>query len=155
VSYYHLSRRYNGYEGTFDEFFDLFLWSLAVFVWRLTVPDSPANYVAFVVLATCGVQTLFNFNPLLKLDGYYLLSDWLDAPNLRQVLLAPGQFTFGGHGPARLPGPLGRLRLRQASLAPETGPWPPRAGRCSSGFASPGSGRAAGGDPGRAGPVGA
>jgi multidrug efflux pump subunit AcrA (membrane-fusion protein) len=31
-----------------------------------------------------GVQTLFNFNPLIKLDGYYLLSDWLEIPNLQQ-----------------------------------------------------------------------
>jgi multidrug efflux pump subunit AcrA (membrane-fusion protein) len=30
------------------------------------------------------VQTLFNFNPLIKLDGYYLLSDWLAIPNLQQ-----------------------------------------------------------------------
>jgi putative peptide zinc metalloprotease protein len=29
------------------------------------------------------VTFLFNFNPLIKLDGYYLLSDWLDIPNLR------------------------------------------------------------------------
>src|SRR5207247_2182365 len=28
--------------------------------------------------------SLFNLNPLIKLDGYYLLSDWLDVPNLRQ-----------------------------------------------------------------------
>src|SRR5262249_24607124 len=62
----------------------LFLWALAVFVWRLTTPDSLINYLAFVVLSACGVQTLFNFNPLLKLDGYYLLSDWLEVPNLQQ-----------------------------------------------------------------------
>ena len=37
-----------------------------------------------MVLSVCGVQTLFNFNPLLKLDGYYLLSDWLEVPNLQQ-----------------------------------------------------------------------
>src|SRR5205085_829876 len=65
-------------------YFELFLWALAVFVWRLTTPDSLVNYVAFVVLSACGVQTLFNFNPLLKLDGYYLLSDWVEVPNLQQ-----------------------------------------------------------------------
>ena len=37
-----------------------------------------------MVLSACGVQTLFNFNPLMKLDGYYLLSDWLEIPNLQQ-----------------------------------------------------------------------
>src|SRR5262245_46488943 len=65
-------------------YFELFLWALAVFVWRLAAADTLANYLAFIVLSTCGVQTLFNFNPLIKLDGYYLLSDWLEIPNLRQ-----------------------------------------------------------------------
>jgi len=65
-------------------YFELFLWSLAVFAWRVTVPDSLVNYLTFIVMTACGVQTLFNFNPLLRLDGYYLLSDWLELPNLQQ-----------------------------------------------------------------------
>jgi multidrug resistance efflux pump len=65
-------------------YFELFLWALAVFAWRLTLPGTLPNYLAFVVLSACGVQTLFNFNPLLKLDGYYLLSDWAELPNLHQ-----------------------------------------------------------------------
>jgi multidrug resistance efflux pump len=65
-------------------YFELFLWALAVFAWRLTLPGTLVNHLAFVVLSLCGVQTLFNFNPLLKLDGYYLLSDWLEVANLKQ-----------------------------------------------------------------------
>jgi len=65
-------------------YFELFLWSLAVFIWRLTLPGTLLNYLAFVVQAVCGIRTLFNFNPLLKLDGYYLLSDWVEIPNLQQ-----------------------------------------------------------------------
>ena len=65
-------------------YFELFLWALAVFAWRVTMGDTVVNYLAFLVLSACGVQTLFNFNPLLKLDGYYLLSDWLEVPNLQQ-----------------------------------------------------------------------
>jgi multidrug resistance efflux pump len=65
-------------------YFELFLWALAVFAWRLTLPGTLVNHLAFVVLTICGVQTLFNFNPLLKLDGYYLLSDWLEIANLKQ-----------------------------------------------------------------------
>jgi multidrug resistance efflux pump len=65
-------------------YFELFLWALAVLVWRVTMPNTLVNYLAFVVLSACGVQTLFNFNPLLKLDGYYLLSDALEAPNLQK-----------------------------------------------------------------------
>ena len=33
---------------------------------------------------TSAIKWFFNKNPLIKLDGYYLLSDWLDAPNLRK-----------------------------------------------------------------------
>jgi multidrug resistance efflux pump len=65
-------------------YFELFLWALAVFVWRLTQPGTTPHYLAFVVVSACGVQTLFNLNPLIKLDGYYLLSDWLEVPNLQQ-----------------------------------------------------------------------
>ncbi|NNL85970.1 MAG: peptidase M50, partial [Myxococcales bacterium] len=38
---------------------------------------------AFNVMAIGGVSTLlFNGNPLLRFDGYYVLSDWLEIPNL-------------------------------------------------------------------------
>jgi multidrug resistance efflux pump len=63
---------------------DLLLWAGAVFVWRLTMQDALVNYLAWVVLSVCGVRIFFNFNPLLKLDGYYLLSDLASVPNLRQ-----------------------------------------------------------------------
>jgi multidrug efflux pump subunit AcrA (membrane-fusion protein) len=65
-------------------YFELFLWALAVFVWRLTMADTLVHRLAFLILSACGLQTLFNFNPLIKLDGYYLLSDWLEVPNLQQ-----------------------------------------------------------------------
>ncbi len=63
---------------------DLCLWALAVFVWRLTVQDSLVNYVAWVILTVCGGRLFINLNPLLRMDGYYLLSDWLEIPNLRK-----------------------------------------------------------------------
>jgi multidrug efflux pump subunit AcrA (membrane-fusion protein) len=68
-------------------YFELFLWALAVFVWRLTVSGSLVNYMAFVVLSISGIQTLFNFIPLVKLDGYYLFSDALELPNLQERAL--------------------------------------------------------------------
>ncbi|MGH8706469.1 MAG: PqqD family peptide modification chaperone [Burkholderiales bacterium] len=62
---------------------DILLWALAVLAWRVTEPDAALHFAALVVLATAGVRTLFNVNPLIKLDGYYLLADALDIPNLR------------------------------------------------------------------------
>ena len=65
---------------------DLCLWALAIFAWRLTLPDSLLNYLAWVVLTVIGGAGVLQPEPLLKLDGYYLLGDWLEVPNLRQRL---------------------------------------------------------------------
>ena len=54
------------------------------YVWWFTEPG-PANYVALNVMFVCSVSTvMFNANPLLRYDGYYILSDVLEIPNLRQ-----------------------------------------------------------------------
>lgn len=61
---------------------ELALASLAVFVW-LAVEPGALRALAFAVLATSGVSTLlFNGNPLLRYDGYYVLSDVIEIPNL-------------------------------------------------------------------------
>ncbi len=65
-------------------YFDLFLWGLAAMVWWITLPLTLVNQVALIVLNVCGLQSLLNLIPLIQLDGYYLLSDWLEIPNLRQ-----------------------------------------------------------------------
>jgi len=65
-------------------YFELFLWGVATLAWRVTAPETWINYVALIVMAGSGISTLFNFNPFIKLDGYYLLSDYLDIPNLRR-----------------------------------------------------------------------
>jgi len=70
--------------GFAGPYFELFLWSLAVTTWRLTEPDTWIHFVALSVMATSGLKTLLNFNPLIKLDGYYLLSDCLEIPNMRR-----------------------------------------------------------------------
>ena len=65
-------------------YFELVLWAAGTVIWRLTPPDTIPHYVALLVMATLGLKTFFNLNPLLKLDGYYLLSDFLEIPNLRK-----------------------------------------------------------------------
>ncbi len=65
-------------------YFELFIWALATLTWRVTNPETWPNLVALVVMATSGIKTFLNFNPLLRLDGYYLLSDYLEIPNLRR-----------------------------------------------------------------------
>ena len=63
---------------------DLLVFAAAVFLWRVTPTASFPNYLAWVLVSVAGARNLFNFNPLLKLDGYYLLSDAMGLPNLRQ-----------------------------------------------------------------------
>ncbi len=69
-------------------YFELFLWGMAAIVWRVTLPHTFCNDLALVLLSLCGLQTLLNLVPFIKLDGYFLLSDWLEVPNLRQRALA-------------------------------------------------------------------
>jgi putative peptide zinc metalloprotease protein len=80
-------------------YFETFLSAISTVVWRLTDFDTTANHLALVVTATSAIRSLFNMNPLIKLDGYYLLSDWLAIPNLRQkafqYLKARGKSLFG------------------------------------------------------------
>jgi multidrug efflux pump subunit AcrA (membrane-fusion protein) len=83
---------------------DLVLWSLAVFVWRLTHSQTIVHYIACVVLSICGGRVLLNFNPLMRLDGYYLLSDWAEIPNLRKrswdyVMAYVRHFLWGAQAP--------------------------------------------------------
>ena len=61
--------------GFAGPYFELFLWALATLAWRLSDTDTWINHASLVVMATSGIKTLLNFNPLIKLDGYYLLSD--------------------------------------------------------------------------------
>lgn len=59
------------------------LWSFSVFVWRLTEPGSPPHDLALGLITVSGLGMFMTFNPLLKFDAYYFLSDWLEIPNLR------------------------------------------------------------------------
>ena len=61
---------------------ELFLASLAMLLW-VSVEPGLVRAVAFNVMLIAGVSTLLlNGNPLLRFDGYYLLSDWIEIPNL-------------------------------------------------------------------------
>lgn len=58
--------------------------AMATFVWVLAEPGT-LRAVAFNIMLIGGVSTvLFNGNPLLRFDGYFVLSDLLEIPNLAQ-----------------------------------------------------------------------
>ncbi len=59
-----------------------FLAALALFIW-LAVEPGVVRALAFNVMVIGGISTvLFNGNPLLRFDGYYILADAVDIPNL-------------------------------------------------------------------------
>jgi multidrug efflux pump subunit AcrA (membrane-fusion protein) len=58
---------------------------LASLVWWAATPDSLVSHIALSAMLFGGVTTiLMNANPLIPLDGYFALSDYLEVPNLRQ-----------------------------------------------------------------------
>lgn len=63
---------------------EMFVASIAAFVWVNTGPGT-VHSLAYNMMFVASVSTvLFNANPLLRFDGYYILSDLLDIPNLHQ-----------------------------------------------------------------------
>jgi putative peptide zinc metalloprotease protein len=58
--------------------------SLAAWLWWLSEPGW-FHGLCLQVIFICGLSTLvFNLNPLLRYDGYFILSDLWDVPNLAQ-----------------------------------------------------------------------
>ncbi|MEA2722744.1 MAG: putative peptide zinc metalloprotease protein [Gemmatimonadales bacterium] len=63
--------------------------SIAAVVWWAATPGTMVSDVAFAAVLIGGITTVFlNANPLIPLDGYYALSDYLEVPNLRQRAFA-------------------------------------------------------------------
>lgn len=89
---------------------ELFIAALAVMVWAATGRDSAINQIAYNIVFLASVGTLlFNLNPLLRFDGYYILADLLGVANLHQRSIFQlrhllERYAFGlrkSQGPAR------------------------------------------------------
>jgi putative peptide zinc metalloprotease protein len=64
-------------------FVECFLASCATFVWWYA-QDGLLKSLAMATMFICSINTImFNANPLLRYDGYYVMADWLEIPNLR------------------------------------------------------------------------
>jgi len=63
---------------------ELFLAAIGLFLWLNAEPGLVKD-IAFNMMVIGGISSLlFNGNPLLKYDGYYILADQLEIPNLFQ-----------------------------------------------------------------------
>jgi putative peptide zinc metalloprotease protein len=70
--------------GAAGMYVEVVLASICTFIWWFSEPG-PLNYFCLNVMFVSSVSTImFNANPLLRYDGYYILSDILEIPNLRQ-----------------------------------------------------------------------
>jgi putative peptide zinc metalloprotease protein len=64
----------------------------ATLAWAL-LPDGFLRGAAFLLATTTWVSTLvINASPFLRFDGYFLLMDWLDMPNLHQRAFELGKW---------------------------------------------------------------
>jgi putative peptide zinc metalloprotease protein len=63
---------------------ELVIAAMAVYVW-VSVEPGVVRMLAYNAILIAGISTVvFNANPLLRFDGYYILADVLEIPNLRQ-----------------------------------------------------------------------
>ncbi|QEF97029.1 Peptidase family M50 [Stieleria maiorica] len=63
-------------------YLELLVAAIAMLVWR-SADSALVRHVCTSVMLSAGVATLvFNANPLMKFDGYFMLVDWARAPNL-------------------------------------------------------------------------
>lgn len=97
---------------------ELTLAAIGFLLW-VAVEDGWMREIAFVLMTLGGMSTLlFNGNPLMKLDGYFVLSDALNVPNLAQRSARVMERTLT-HGWARLlRWPLPGVRTPNAQMEP-------------------------------------
>ncbi|MFW5915122.1 MAG: efflux RND transporter periplasmic adaptor subunit [Planctomycetota bacterium] len=63
---------------------ELFMASVAAIVWLTSEPGF-LKQLSYTTMVVCTVHSImFNGNPLLRFDGYYVLTDLVEIPNLRQ-----------------------------------------------------------------------
>ena len=71
--------------GAAGMYVEMVLASIATFIWWFTDRATLLNQTCLSLMFICSVSTLlFNGNPLLRFDGYYILMDLIEIPNLRQ-----------------------------------------------------------------------
>ena len=65
--------------------FELFVAAIAALIWLQAADGSLTKQVCYYIMLTAGISTvLFNANPLMRFDGYFILSDLIEVPNLMQ-----------------------------------------------------------------------
>jgi putative peptide zinc metalloprotease protein len=64
---------------------ELMIAAVATFIWWYTPGALIVNHLALSLMLVCSISTVvFNANPLLRFDGYYMLATWLEIPDFQE-----------------------------------------------------------------------
>lgn len=64
---------------------ELYICVVATIIWWMSPPDTMLHSVAYMMMLITGIASvLINFNPLIKLDGYYIMSEILGLMDLKE-----------------------------------------------------------------------
>ncbi|MDZ4689283.1 MAG: HlyD family efflux transporter periplasmic adaptor subunit [Planctomycetaceae bacterium] len=63
--------------------FETVLSAFAIYVWWFSAPGLINHLALNVFFVTTITTVIFNLNPLMRFDGYYMLADYLGIPNMR------------------------------------------------------------------------
>ncbi len=100
------SRRKRIFIAAAGMYLELFVAGIAACVLHSTQDPVVTQVCRYVIISASITTVLFNANPLMKFDGYYILSDFLNLPNLamhaQQLLLWVLTRLFFGAGKRRV-----------------------------------------------------
>lgn len=80
--------------GAAGMYIEVIVSSLALFAWWFTQPGLLNHLLLNVFFISSITTVIFNLNPLMKYDGYYMLSDLLEIPNLTRKAQRLSQEAF-------------------------------------------------------------
>jgi len=85
---------------------EVFIAGIACYIWANSNPGPLQYHAGNVIISATLVTLMFNINPLMKFDGYYMLADFLEIPNLaihgRQWLKGIFKWMYFGNKPTPL-----------------------------------------------------
>lgn len=68
---------------------ELMICAIATPIWWNTPPDTPVHNAAYIVMMISGISAVIvNWNPLMKLDGYLIMSEMLGLVDLKEASTA-------------------------------------------------------------------
>ena len=92
---------------------ELILAAFAVFFWAIVQPGVMKDFLFNIIFIASVSTIIFNANPLMRFDGYYIMTDLIEVPNLQAKSRALIQHQLNRllFGPSNKEGALARLPL--------------------------------------------